>query len=61
MKTYSLEDLESCLTGRTIVSVSIDVEDSGFHVVLDDGNVMVFITEGPYGVGVFRPEDKILQ
>lgn len=57
----SLESLEKHLTGRSIVSVGMDVRDAGFHLCLDDGNVLMFVCEGPYVVGVFKAVPATLQ
>ena len=36
-----IEEMLSRLEGKTIVSSHVDVEGLGFHVTLDDGNVLI--------------------
>ena len=59
------EDLTSRLEGRTIVWSAFDIDGIGFHVALDDGNILTITWENDlrsFIVGLFRPKsDHTLQ
>lgn len=53
----ALDLLGDKLKGRTIVSSGVDVDASGYHIFLDDGNILICVGI----IGVYRPVDTLLQ
>ena len=53
----ALETLGDKLKGRTIVDSGVDRDASGYHIFLDDGNILICVGI----IGVFRPVNETLQ
>lgn len=55
----AVDELILHLAGRTIVASALDVEEGGFHLKLDDGNILIVM--GNYVVGLYRATEHTLQ
>lgn len=53
----ALDLLADKIKGRTIVSSGVDVDASGYHIFLDDGNILICVGV----IGVYRLTPETLQ
>jgi hypothetical protein len=53
----ALDRLDAQLKGRTIVDAGIDVSESGYHILLDDGNILICVGV----VGLYRQVKETIQ
>ena len=53
----ALDRLDSQLKGRTIVDAGVDVAESGYHIMLDDGNILICVGI----IGLYRPVAETIQ
>ena len=53
----AFDRLDANLKGRTIIDAGIDVDERGYHIILDDGNILICVGV----IGLYRPVQETLQ
>ena len=53
----ALDTISDKLKGRTIIDSGVDRDASGYHIFLDDGNILICVGI----IGVYRPVTETLQ
>ena len=53
----ALDTISDKLKGRTIIDSGVDRDASGYHIFLDDGNILISVGI----IGVYRPVTETLQ